>query len=65
MKQWRRFVLPFMIGTSPVTMITGFYALLNFGFTIALTVLLAIYLQTPVSVGGYGFSPLQNAYCES
>ena len=36
----------------------------SFGFTILLGVLQTIYLQTPVKLGGYGFSPERNAACE-
>ena len=45
-------------------MIAGLYMFVAFGFTLLLAILSAIYLQTPLEVGGYGFTPYQNAACE-
>ncbi|KAG6999255.1 dipeptidyl-aminopeptidase B [Physcia stellaris] len=56
-----RYRKPFLIGLSPVVLITGIFVLLIFGFTIALAVIVSIFLQTPEDEGGYGFSPLQNS----
>ncbi len=44
-----------------MTLITGGFLLIAFGWLVAVTTLLSVYLQNPVSQGGYGFSPLENA----
>ena len=46
-------------------MVPGIYMFVAFGFTILLGILSNIYLQTPLELGGYGFTPYQNAACES
>jgi hypothetical protein len=51
----------FLIAICPVTMLAGTFLLTSFGFAIAIATLSSIYLQTPVKLGGYGFTPLQNA----
>lgn len=56
---------PLLIGTSPISVLAGFYMLVSFGFSIMLAIQTAIYLQTPVNAGGYGFSAAQNASCQS
>lgn len=40
-------------------MITGFYSFVAFGFSIMINIVLTIFLQTPETEGGYGFSPLR------
>ena len=55
---------PFRIAASPVAIIAGGYTFIAFGFTIMLTLLSTIFLQTPPSAGGYGFTPIRNAYCK-
>ena len=55
---------PFILAVSPVVVIVGLYTFINFGFTTMINILLTIFLQTPTAMGGYGFSPLQNAACK-
>ena len=43
---------------------TGTFIMTVFGFVVGLGVIVSIYLQTPESEGGYGFTPLQNAICK-
>ncbi|KAL9111907.1 MAG: hypothetical protein Q9227_003757 [Pyrenula ochraceoflavens] len=50
------------IGLCPVTLLTGGFLLIAFGWAVAVTTLLPVFLQTPTSQGGYGFTPTQNAY---
>ncbi|MCJ1359763.1 MAG: hypothetical protein MMC33_009765 [Icmadophila ericetorum] len=57
----RKYAAPFLIAFSPVTLFAGFFITLVFGFVLGLGVESAIFLQTPVAYGGYGFTPLQNA----
>jgi len=52
---------PFIIGFSPITIIAGGYIFVCFSFVILANILLTIFLQSPVSEGGYGFSSLRNA----
>ncbi|EXJ70576.1 uncharacterized protein A1O5_06646 [Cladophialophora psammophila CBS 110553] len=47
----------------PVTLIFGGFQLVIFGWAVAFQALLAVFLQTPVGYGGYGFSPGRNAAC--
>lgn len=41
------------------------YTFVAFGFTILLAIVSAIYLQTPIQHGGYGFTPYRNAACKA
>ncbi|KAJ5653680.1 Major facilitator superfamily domaingeneral substrate transporter [Penicillium lividum] len=52
---------PFLIGICPVTMIMGIFALISFGFYVSVHALTPVWLQKPVSEGGYGFTLEQNA----
>lgn len=61
---WHRAVAPFLIGISPVGLMGGMVLFVNFGWGVGVNTLLAIFLQSPVKVGGYGFTPEKNAYCE-
>ena len=45
-------------------MIVGFFVICIYGFAVGLAIIVAIFLQTPEEVGGYGFTPRQNALCE-
>lgn len=60
----RAAISPFQIAFAPITIIAGLYTFLVFGFSIMSNILLTIFLQTPVSHGGYGFTPLRNAECK-
>lgn len=50
-----------LVGVQPVTIICGLFSLTSFGWSVATTVLVPVYLQTPVAQGGYGFTPTANA----
>ncbi|CAG8883002.1 unnamed protein product [Penicillium egyptiacum] len=52
---------PFIILTAPITLIAGGYIFISFAFVILTSVLLTIFLEAPISEGGYGFTPLRNA----
>ena len=54
-----------LIGVSPVTILCGGLNLVDFGFAAFFNIVLTIFLQNPVSVGGYAFTPTQNAECKS
>lgn len=49
------------IAASPVTILAGSFLMLSFGWYVAVSTLLGVFLQTPVEEGGYGFTPTQNA----
>ena len=51
----------YKIAISPSALMTGAALLLTFGWVVGLNTTLAVFLQTPVAAGGYGFSPSQNA----
>lgn len=55
---------PLVLAVAPNVILAGFYAFVAFGFSVMLNIVLTIFLQTPIEVGGYGFSPRQNAACE-
>ncbi|KAK4496189.1 hypothetical protein PRZ48_012169 [Zasmidium cellare] len=50
-----------VIGLQPITILCGLFSLITFGWAVAVTVLVPVFLQTPVSQGGYGFTPTANA----
>ncbi|OQE01193.1 hypothetical protein PENVUL_c044G03877 [Penicillium vulpinum] len=54
-------VVPFLIGMCPVTVIMGVFTLISFGFYVGVNALTPVWLQKPISEGGYGFSLEQNA----
>lgn len=54
-------IAPFAIGVSPVTILTGTFQLLSFGWFSMVVTLLTVYLQEREKRGGYGFTPQQNA----
>lgn len=56
-----RYITPLKIGLSPVTMIVGLFVVCIYGFAVGLGIVVSIFLQTPEMVGGYGFTPNQNA----
>jgi hypothetical protein len=43
----------------------GMVLFVNFGWGVGVNTLIAVYLQSPVAEGGYGFNPGQNAECKS
>lgn len=49
------------IALCPVSLLAGGFVLVAFGWVVAITTLLPVFLQKPVEVGGYGFTPLQYA----
>ncbi|KAJ9482617.1 hypothetical protein VN97_g10813 [Penicillium thymicola] len=54
-------ITPFLIGMCPVTIIMGIFTLISFGFYVGVNALTPVWLQKPISEGGYGFSLEQNA----
>lgn len=42
--------------------VPGLYNMVAYGFSVLVQLLLSIFLQTPTAAGGYGFTPLRNAY---
>ena len=38
--------------------------LIDFGFAAFFNIILTVYLQDPIMMGGYGFTPAQNAECK-
>ena len=51
------------ISVMPVTLIVGIFQLVVFGWVVGIQSLLAVFLQSPVALGGYGFTAQQNALC--
>jgi hypothetical protein len=54
----------FLAGSSPVGILAGTYTLGFFGWHVSINTLLTVFLQEPEKLGGYSFSPQQNAACE-
>lgn len=52
-----------MIGFCPVTLLAGGLTLIDFGFAAFFNIVLKIFLQDPLEMGGYGLSPTRNAEC--
>ncbi|KAF2166724.1 hypothetical protein M409DRAFT_54517 [Zasmidium cellare ATCC 36951] len=50
-----------LIGLQPITIICGLFSMITFGWAVATAVLVPVFLQTPTSEDGYGFSPISNA----
>lgn len=57
--------MPFKIALTPVTIFLSIFTLFNFGFFVAMNAITPAWLQRPEKVGGYGFTPFQNALCKS
>jgi hypothetical protein len=57
-------LMPLIIGICPAPLIVGFFILVIFAWAVAITTLTSVYLQTPKVLGGYGFTPNQNAFCK-
>ena len=55
----------FMVAICPPVMTSGIALLLTFGWVVGLNTTLAVFLQTPVELGGYGFTAQQNAELHS
>jgi len=51
----------FAIALCPPVLVGGVALIFTFGWVVGLNATLAVFLQTPVEFGGYGFSPQQNA----
>ncbi|KAL9133327.1 MAG: hypothetical protein Q9175_005496 [Cornicularia normoerica] len=51
----------FLIGVCPVTLLCGGLTLVDFGFAAFFNIILTVFLQDPITMGGYGFTPVQNA----
>lgn len=49
------------IGLCPLTLLAGLLLTVDFGWLVAQNTLIAVFLQNPLSKGGYGFTPSQNA----
>ena len=56
--------MPFVITFTPIMLLVGFFVFVALGVPILQASIQSIYLQTPVVAGGYGFTPLQNAFCK-
>ncbi|KAK4946611.1 hypothetical protein LTR10_014463 [Elasticomyces elasticus] len=54
-------IMPLRIGLHPVGMLGGLFLMVVFGWSVGVNNLLAVFLQSPVSANGYGFTPNQNA----
>ncbi|OGE48439.1 hypothetical protein PENARI_c028G07345 [Penicillium arizonense] len=54
-------ITPILIGLCPATIIMGIFTLISFGFYVGVNALTPVWLQKPVSAGGYGFTLEQNA----
>ncbi|KAJ6029274.1 Major facilitator superfamily domain general substrate transporter [Penicillium canescens] len=54
-------ITPILIGLCPATIIMGVFTLISFGFYVGVNALTPVWLQKPVSAGGYGFTLEQNA----
>ena len=61
--QARRYITPFKIALSPLTIIVGFFVCCVYGFAVGLAIVVSIFLQSPEKEGGYGFTPNENAEC--
>lgn len=59
---WKAILPTILISLCPVMMIAGTFLMIAFGWSVASSLLLAVYLQSPAESGGYGFDPLQRAY---
>ncbi|KAF6218707.1 hypothetical protein HO133_005249 [Letharia lupina] len=55
----------FLIGICPVTILCGALTLVDFGFAAFFNIILTVFLQDSVVMGGYAFTPVQNAECKS
>ncbi|KAL9065488.1 MAG: hypothetical protein Q9161_008193 [Pseudevernia consocians] len=55
------FYNPFLIGICPVTLLCGGLTLIDFGFAAFFNIILTVFLQDPIAMGGYEFTPVQNA----
>ncbi|KAH8898683.1 MFS general substrate transporter [Thozetella sp. PMI_491] len=54
-------LVPLKIAVSPTMLLIASYDTISFGFFIGLNSLIPLWLQNPVSKGGYGFTVLENA----
>ena len=49
----------FLVLICPITLLAGAFLLIAFGWAVAVTTLLSVFLQSPKEKGGYGFSSVQ------
>ncbi|PYI35381.1 polyamine transporter [Aspergillus indologenus CBS 114.80] len=54
--------LPFRIGLSPIGLMIGLFQFASFGWFVATHSLITVWLEKPVTVGGWGFTPQRNAF---
>jgi hypothetical protein len=54
-----------MIGITPVVILAGVFNLISFGWFVMINTLLTVFLEEPLKIGGYAFTPQQNAACKS
>ena len=52
-----------MIGFCPFTLLAGGLSLIDFDFAAFFNIVLTIFLQKPLEMGGYGLSLTRNAEC--
>ncbi|KAF2235273.1 polyamine transporter [Viridothelium virens] len=57
----KEYSIPVFIALSPIALLCGFFTLIAFGWVLLNDILSPTFLQTPVSEGGYGFTPIQNS----
>lgn len=57
-------LVPFKIIATPVGFLLGIFTLFSFGFSVAMNSLTPVWLQKPLTAGGYGFTTIQNALCK-
>ena len=57
----RRVTGMLLMGVCPVTVLAGVFLLIDFGFIVGTSIVLSIFLESPKSDGGYGFTPSQYA----
>ncbi|RAK77403.1 uncharacterized protein BO72DRAFT_485934 [Aspergillus fijiensis CBS 313.89] len=54
--------LPFRIGLSPIGLMIGLFQFASFGWFVATHSLITVWLEKPVTVGGWGFTAQRNAF---
>lgn len=53
-----------LVGLCPVSLLAGFFLMIDFGFATTAYILLIVFLEDPTSEGGYGFNSVQAACCK-
>lgn len=54
-----------MVAVAPATICLGLFTLVSFGFYVAMNAITPVWLQKAEKLGGYGFTPMENAYCKT